>query len=78
MVEPMAEFTNNLAERDLRMKKLLAKVSGGFRELKPAQEYMRIRSLISTAVKKAVGPLQSLEQLFNKGNLDYMSLTNSD
>ena len=77
MVEPLAEFTNNQAERDLRMNKVRAKVSGGFRELKPAQEYMRIRSLISTAVKQAVCPLQSLEQLFTKGNLDYMNLINT-
>ena len=47
MVEPLAEFTNNQAKRDLRMNKVRAKVSGGFRAIAPAEEFMRIRSLIS-------------------------------
>ena len=78
LVEPLAEFTNNQAERDLRMNKVRAKVSGGFRNLEPAQEFMRIRSLISTAIKQAVCPLQALEMVFTKGNTDYFALINPD
>jgi len=78
MAEPLAEFTNNQAERDLRMNKVRAKVSGGFRELEPAQEYMRIRSLIGTAVKQSVCPLQILENVFTQGNSDYLRLIHPD
>ena len=76
MVEPLAEFTNNQAERDLRMNKVRAKVSGGFRRLEPAQEFMRIRSLIATAIKQDACPLQTLEMVFAKGNYNYMKLVN--
>jgi transposase len=78
MVEPLAEFTNNQAERDLRMNKVRAKVSGGFRRLEPAQEFMRIRSLIATAIKQDACPLQTLEMVFTKGNYNYMKLVNPD
>jgi hypothetical protein len=78
MVEPLAEFTNNQAERDFRVNKVRVKVSRGFRNMEPAQEFMRIRSLISTAIKQAVCPLQALEMVFTKGNTDYLALINPD
>ena len=56
----------------------LGKVSGGFRRLEPAQEFMRTRSLIGTAIKQDVCPLQTLEMVFTKGNYNYMKLVNSD
>lgn len=74
MADPLAEFTNNQAERDLRMNKVRAKVSGGFRNLKPAEQFMHIRSLIGTAVKQAVCPLQTLEMVFTQDNDGYMKL----
>ena len=52
----------------LRMNKLYTKVSGGFRRLEPAQEFMRIRSLIATVIKQDVYPFQTLEMVFTKGN----------
>jgi hypothetical protein len=78
MAEPLAEFTNNQAERDLRMNKVRAKVSGGFRELESAKEYMRIRSLMGTAIKQSVCPLQILENVFTQGKSDYLKLINPD
>jgi transposase len=78
MEESMAEFTNNQAERDLRMNKVRAKISGGFRELTPAEEFMKIRSLISTAVKQSVCPLLTLSQVFIPGNIEFMKLVNPD
>jgi transposase len=78
MTDPLAEFTNNQAERDLRMNKVRAKVSGGFRALTPAQEFMRLRSLIHTAIKQAACPMEILVQLFTPGNTDYLNLVNPD
>ncbi len=73
---PMAEFTNNQAGRDLRMNKVGAKVSGGFRKLATAPAFMRIPPIIGTAVKQAVCPLQTLEWVFTKGNSQSMELIN--
>lgn len=66
----------NQAERDLRMNKVRAKVLEEFRRLEPAQEFMRIRSLIGSAIKQDVCPLQTLEMVFTKGNSNYMKLVN--
>jgi hypothetical protein len=78
MVEPLAEFNINQAERDLLENKACAKDLGGYQNLEPAQEFMCIRFLISKALKQAVCPLQALEMVFTKGNTDYLALINPD
>lgn len=78
MTEPLAEFTNNQAERDLRMNKVRAKISGGFRAITPAKEFMRLRSLIHTAIKQTTCPRNTLVQLFTPGCYDFLSLVNPD
>jgi transposase len=57
-------FDNNLAERDLRMIKLQAKISGEFRSHTGAQRFADIRSYISTNRKQAQNIHQHLKDLF--------------
>ncbi len=54
-------FTNNQAERDLRMMKLKQKISGGFRVATSASDFACIRSVLSTARKRGLNLLQVLE-----------------
>jgi transposase len=53
-------FTNNLAERDLRMMKVRMKISGCFRTFAGACRFATLRSVISTARKRGWNILQTL------------------
>jgi transposase len=59
-----APFTNNLAERDIRMIKIQQKISGCWRTLKGAENFCKIRSYISTAKKHSESVMDVLIQLF--------------
>ena len=53
---PDVAFTNNRAERDLRMSKVKQKVSGCFRTRKYAQAYCRISSYLQSMANQGYNP----------------------
>jgi transposase len=57
-------FTNNLAERDLRMVKVKLKVSGCFRTSLGARVFCRIRSFLSTLRKQKLTILHNIQKMF--------------
>lgn len=64
LYNPDSPFTNNDAERDLRMVKCKQKISGGFRTSNGADQFARIRGFISTARKQGWNILDSIQAIF--------------
>ena len=62
--DPCVPFTNNLAERDIRMCKLQQKISGGWRTEAGASNFLTTRGYLSTLRKNGVNPLRGLEMAF--------------
>ena len=58
-------FTNNQAERDIRVAKIKQKIAGGFRTLDGAEVYARILSFISTARKQKRQVFKELRACFS-------------
>jgi len=58
---PHVSFTNNRAERDLRMSKVKQKVSGCFRTSNYAQAYCRISSYLQTMANQGYNPLVAIQ-----------------
>jgi len=54
-------FTNNRAERDLRMSKVKQKVSGCFRAREYADAYCRISSYLQTMSNRGYNPLVAIQ-----------------
>ncbi len=59
--DPHVPFTNNRAERDLRMAKVKQKVSGCFRRKLYADAYCRISSYLQTMANQGVNPLVAIQ-----------------
>jgi transposase len=60
----LVPFTNNQADRDIRMLKVQQKVSGHFKTEEGARDYCRIRSYILTMQKRGMSKHQALVELF--------------
>lgn len=57
-------FDNNQAERDVRNVKAKTKLSGCFRSIKRAQNYLKIMSFISTGNKHGINAFDALTAAF--------------
>ena len=66
---PHVPFTNNRAERDLRMSKVKQKVSGCFRTRRFAEAYCRISSYLQTMAYRGYNPLVAIQMVMS-GQLD--------
>ena len=66
---PHVPFTNNRAERDLRMTKVKQKISGCFRTEKYAKAYCRISSYLQTMKNKGINPLVAVSMAL-QGNIE--------
>ena len=64
LYEEDVPFTNNLAERDLRMMKVKQKISGGFRSMEGAEHFCRIRGVMSTLQKQNTPLLPFMKSLY--------------
>jgi transposase len=64
MTDFTVPFSNNLAERDVRMIKVQQKISGPFRSVDGAKTFCRIRSYISTARKNAIATFDAIQRVF--------------
>jgi transposase len=73
MTDVDVPFTNNQAERDIRMAKVQQKISGSFRSWEGARYFCRIRGYVSTCEKHNISSADALKVLYNGKFPDFMS-----
>jgi transposase len=62
LVDFNVPFTNNLAEQALRMMKVRLKISGSFRTVAGAEDFITLRSVLHTAKKQGWNLLETLQE----------------
>lgn len=65
-------FTNNLAERDIRMPKAKQKTSGSFRSVGGANAFARIRGFVSTVKKRGKNVFDGMTSVFSGKSKDFL------
>lgn len=58
-------FDDNLSETDLRIFKNKTKISGGFRSMRAAKDFVNTLSIIKTSIKRGINPYDSIKRIFN-------------
>jgi transposase len=71
LTDPEVPFTNNQAERDIRMTKLKQKISGGFRTEEGAKVFCMVRGFLSTCRKQDYNIFQAIQQIINGQTISF-------